>query len=150
MTDTSDSRRILDLLAQGKITVDDADQLLRAIGTSASANGEPPPGPTDGTSAPNRAAKWMRITIDKTPKDGRPRRQVNIRVPMTLVRGGVKLGAMFPHMAREPLAKHLREQGIDVDLSKIDLSQIDSVLDNIGETTINVDDGKAQVKISCE
>ncbi len=35
MTDVSDSRRILDLLAQGKITVDEADQLLRATGANA-------------------------------------------------------------------------------------------------------------------
>lgn len=148
MTDTTDSRRILDLLAQGKITVDDADQLLRAIG--AATTSEPPPGPSNGTTPKAAAAKWLRVTVDKAPKDGRPRRQVSIRVPMTLVRGGVKLGAMFPHMAREPLGRQLREQGIDVDLSKIDLSQLDSVLNDLGETTIDVDDGKAQVKITCE
>jgi hypothetical protein len=147
MTDTSDSRRILDLLAQGKITVEDADQLLRAINAAPSV---PPPGP-DGDSGPRPAtAKWLRITVDKQPKEGRPRRQVSIRVPMSLVRGGVKLGAMFPHMAREPLGKHLRDQGIDIDLSKIDLAQLDSVINSLGETTIDVDDGKAQVRISCE
>ena len=147
MTDTTDSRRILDLLAQGKITVDDADQLLRAIGSAA---GEPASGASTGGTSKAATAKWLRVTVDKAPKEGRPRRQVSIRVPMTLVRGGVKLGAMFPHMARDPLGQKLREQGIDVDLSKIDLSQIDSVLDNLGETTIDVDDGKAQVKITCE
>src|SRR5262245_51918768 len=117
MTHTSDSRRILDLVAQGKITVDEADQLLRAIdSTSANAASGAP-----ADAVPKSAAKWLRITVDKAPHDGRPRKQVSIRVPMSLVRGGVKLGAMFPHVAREPLGKKLHEQGIDVDLSKIDL-----------------------------
>src|SRR5262249_46155999 len=99
---------------------------------------------------PRAAAKFLRVTVDKAQTDGRPRKQVSLRVPMALVRGGVKLGAIFPRIAREPLNQHLREQGIDVDLSKIDLSQIDSVLESLGETVIDVDDGKAQVKITCE
>jgi hypothetical protein len=35
---TDESRRILDLLAQGKLTVDEADQLLRAVSASTTAN----------------------------------------------------------------------------------------------------------------
>jgi hypothetical protein len=147
MTNTTDSRRVLDLLAQGKITVDEADQLLRAV-DGAAADTTPSTSTTDAT--PRASAKFLRVTVDKAHTDGRPRKQVSIRVPMALVRGGVKLGAIFPRIAREPLNQHLRKQGIDVDLSKIDLSQIDSVLENLGETVIDVDDGKAQVKIACE
>ena len=147
MTATSDSRRILDLLAQGKITVDEADQLLRAVDRPA----DPPPSADAAADNLHRAAaKWVRITIDEAGKEGRPPKQVNIRVPMALVRGGVKLGAMFPRVAADPLGKKLREQGIDVDLSKIDLSQIDTMLENLGETTIDVDEGRARVKITCE
>ena len=147
MTKTSDSRRILDLLAQGKITVDEAEQLLRAVDAAAS---EPAATASGTTDTPTSSAKWLRVTVDKAQHDGRPRKQVSIRVPMALVRGGVKLGAIVPKMAGDPLGKHLREQGIDVDFSKLDLSQLDSVLNNLGETTINVDDGRAQVRITCE
>jgi hypothetical protein len=147
MAQTSDARRILELLAQGKITVDEADQLLRAI-DGAPADQAPKSSTADGASRP--PAKWLRVTVDKAAHDHRPRKQVSVRVPMALVRGGVKLGAIVPRIAAEPLNKHLREQGIDVDLSKIDLSQIDNVLDHLGETTIDVDDGRAQVRITCE
>jgi hypothetical protein len=139
-TMTDDSRRILELLAQGKITVDEADQLLRAVGASA---------PGDGNSGESvRAPRWLKVMIDKAGKEGRPPKQVAIRVPMSLVRGGVKLGAMFPRM--EPIRRHLREQGIDVDLSKLDFAQIERVLNDLGETTIDLDEGKARVRISCE
>ena len=147
MAHTTDSRRILELLAQGKITVDEADQLLRAVGAPPS-DAPPKATTTDGTQRPS--AKWLRVTVDKAAREGRPRKQVTVRVPMALVRGGVKLGAIIPRMAADPIGKHLREQGIDVDLSKIDLSQIDSMLDHLGETTIDVDEGRAQVRITCE
>jgi hypothetical protein len=147
MPNPTDSRRILELLSQGKITVDEADQLLRAIdGAAADAASQTAPD----TASRAAAARWLRVTVDKAARDGRPRKQVSIRVPMALVRGGVKLGAIVPKLAHEPLGKHFRDHGIDVDFSKIDLSQIDAVLNNLGETTIDVDEGKAQVRITCE
>jgi hypothetical protein len=92
----------------------------------------------------------MRVTIDKAARDGRPAKQVSIRVPMALVRGGVRLGAIFPYKGNDPISQHLRNHGVDVDWSKIDLSQLDSVLQNLDETTIDVDNGRAQVRISYE
>ncbi|HEV3059380.1 MAG TPA: hypothetical protein VGY48_14110 [Vicinamibacterales bacterium] len=171
-TETDNTRRILDLLAQGKITVDEADQLLRAVGgpeagqarqrsqgSEGPQGGQRPQGP-QGPQGPQRPqgpqaqtrsdARWMRVTIDKAARDGRPAKQVSIRVPMALVRGGVRLGAIFPYKGNDPISQHLRNHGVDVDWSKIDLSQLDSVLQNLDETTIDVDNGRAQVRISYE
>jgi len=141
-------RRILDLLAQGKITVDDADQLLRALGASSLGPESEAAQPTD-----RQAARWIRITVDKAAREGKPAKQVSIRVPMALVRGGVRLGAIFPRLSRkdsDEFSQHLRDHGVDVDWSKMDLSQLDNVLQNLDETTIDVDKGKAQVRISYE
>jgi hypothetical protein len=163
-TETDNTRRILDLLAQGKITVDEADQLLRAMGgtgspgspgsrgSQGSAGSQGSQGSQGGSQgSQSRAdARWMRVTIDKAERDGRPAKQVSIRVPMALVRGGVRLGAIFPYKGNDPISQHLRNHGVDVDWSKIDLSQLDSVLQNLDETTIDVDNGRAQVRISYE
>jgi hypothetical protein len=145
-TTTDDGKRVLELLAQGKITVDEADQLLRAMGavggadqTFASAERE-----VKGSAAP----RWMRITIDKAAREGRPAKQVNIRVPMTFVRSGVRLGAMFPRMMNEAAFQRLREQGLDFDFSRIDLSQVESALRDAGEMTIESD--KAHIRIAYE
>jgi hypothetical protein len=141
-------RRILDLLSQGKITVDDADQLLKALGASSL---ESDTAATD--SAGKQNARWIRVTVDKAARDGKPAKQVSIRVPMALVRGGVRLGTIFPGFARkdgDSINQHLRDHGVDLDWSKIDLSQLDAVLQNLDETTIDVDKGRAQVRISYE
>ncbi len=151
MANTTDTRRILDLLAQGKITVEEADQLLGAVGAreDAPAGGAAPP--DGGVIHDKPAAKWLRMTVDKAASDGRPRRQVNIRVPMSLLRGGMKLGAVVPRMAPDIVKQRLREKGIDIsELSSLDFSQIESVLGDLGDTTIDIDDGRAQVRFSKE
>jgi hypothetical protein len=146
-TENDHRRRVLDLLAQGKITVDDADQLLRALGASS-----PGSEPTAAAEPAGRQdARWVRVTVNKAARDGRPPKQVSIRVPMSLVRGGVRLGAIFPQFtSRDSVGQHFREHGFDVDWSKLDLSQLDTVLQNLDETTIDVDKGKAQIRISYE
>ena len=139
-TTNDDSKRILELLAQGKITVDEADQLLRAV---QSPSGPPEPGQTGGSGNPPR---WIRITIDKRARDGRPPQNVNIRVPFGIVRSGVKLGAMFNRL--EPVQERLREKGIDLD--SLDFSQLEAALGSLGTVPVEIDDGKSQVRITCE
>jgi SHOCT-like protein len=138
-TPTDETRRVLDLLSQGKITVDEAEQLLRALKEA----------PADGD-APRGVPRWVRITVDKTERDGRPARTVNIRVPLALAKSGIRLGAIIPHLLHYKMNQRLRDEGVNVEWSKIDLSQIETALNDLGETTIDVDDGKAQVRVRCE
>jgi hypothetical protein len=169
---SEESRRVLDLLAQGKITVDEADRLLAAIG--------PAPGgsaTTGATTAAKGAAtgeapspKYLRITVTRSgswPGDdgeqarrawmpghmGDRSREVSIRVPVALVRNGMRLGAMIPGLTGAVLKTRLRERGVEVDLSKIDTNTIDQLVAEFGEMNIDVVSergGKAQVRITCE
>ncbi len=143
---SDDTRRILDLLAQGKITVDEADQLLRAI--SASSDAAPPP--TTASNEPSAAPRYVRITVHKTAKDDRRDKDVNIRVPIAVVKSGMRLGALIPGFPGDAVSARLRERGIDVDFSKLDTAALEQVLKQLGDTNIEVDSGKAQVRISCE
>jgi hypothetical protein len=131
-------KRVLELLTQGKVTIDQAEQLLSALKDA----------PGDG--APRTPPKWMRITIDKAAQDGRAARTVNIRVPLALARSGVRLGAMFPFVFGPKLKEEFQKQGVDFDLSKLDFSDIEAAARDLGETTIDVDDGKAQIRVRCE
>jgi len=170
---SEETRRVLDLLAQGKITVDEADRLLAAIGPESSGSAA-----TGATAAGKGAAtgdapspKYLRITVTKTGSwqgdDGEPSRrarmwpgheggrgrEVSIRVPVALVRNGMRLGAMIPGLTGAGLQTRLRERGVDVDLSKIDASTIDQLVGEFGEMNIDVVSdrgGKAQVRITCE
>jgi hypothetical protein len=146
-TANDDSRRILELLAQEKITVDEADQLLRALKDSSRPADPGQPRPEASTKP---SPRWMRVTIDRAARDGRPAKTVTIRMPLSIARSGLKLGAMFPRLAEGGFAERLREQGIDVDFSKIDPSQFDKLLDEMGEMDVDVDGGRAHLRIRCE
>ncbi len=170
---SDETRRVLDLLAQGKITAEEADRLLAAMGaastgsaaTGASAVGN---GTTTGEAS---TPKYLRITVTKTRSGsgddeeharrawgwpgyaGGGNGAVTIRVPVALVRNGVRLGAMIPGLTGGSLKARLRERGMDVDFSKIDVETIDRLVSEFGEMNIDIDSergGKAQVRITCE
>jgi hypothetical protein len=109
---SDERRRVLELVAQGKITVEEADQLMRALDAR---RGEP--------AAADRAApatpRWVRIQVQKPPKEGRESKEVNIRVPIAVVKGGMRLGAIIATFAGEKAAQRMKDRGIDLDLSKI-------------------------------
>jgi SHOCT-like protein len=148
---SEETRRVLELLAQSKITVEEADQLLRAIDSrrddtaSAPAKGEPSP------------LRWVRIQVQKQAKEGREGKEVNIRVPIAVVKGGMRLGAIIATFAGEKAAQRMKERGIDLDLSKIngDFSKMngaefEAFMKSLDDVNIEVDDGKSQVRITCE
>ena len=169
---SEETRRVLDLLSQGKITVDEADRLLAAIGPVSNGSA------TTGATAAGKAAatveapspKYLRITVIRTgswPGDdgeqarrawmpghmGGRSREVSIRVPVALIRNGMRLGAMIPGLTGAGLQTRLRERGVDVDLSKIDPHTIDQLVSEFGEMNIDVvseGGGKAQIRITCE
>src|ERR1041385_5526665 len=100
------TRRVLDLLAQGKISVDEADQLLRALGESRESKDTSP-----SADAADTKPRFIRINVHKTGADGRRDKDVNIRVPMALLRGGIRLGTIIPGLGERVTAR-LRERGV--------------------------------------
>ena len=154
ITQTDDTRRILDLLQEGKITVDDADRLIKALCTDRPAETVTADTPTVGTDR----VRWIRINIQKPANEtGHKAKNVNIRVPIAIVKGGMRLGAIIGTFAGDKAARRMKAQGLDIDLAKIssDLSQMngpefDEFLQSLNETNIEIDDGKAQVRITAE
>jgi len=138
---SDETRRILDLLAAGRITAEEAEQLLAAASAKSA-----PAGPSD---PPSPDPKFLRIEVRKSARDRHPEKTVNIRVPISLVRGGMRLGALVPG-AGERIQDAFKERGVDVDWSKLDHAELASVLKDLGELTVDVDDGNAQVKITAE
>lgn len=142
---SDEARRVLELLAQGKISVDEADQLLRALNDKGS---RADVSPSDAMAVAAKP-RFMRIHVHKPGKPGREDKDVNIRVPMALIRGGMRLGTMIPGFHASMNAR-LRERGIDVDLSKMDPALLESMLSDMGEINIDVEQTGEQVRITCE
>ena len=59
---------------------------------------------------------------------------------------------MNPGLTGAGLQARLRERGVDVDLSKIDVDTIDQLVGEFGEMNIDVSGrkGTAQIRITCE
>jgi hypothetical protein len=134
---SEETRRVLEMLSQGKVSVQEAEQLLHAVSAAA------------GHVSDDRKVepKYFRILVNKPAREGKKAETVNIRVPMTVVRGGLRLGALFPGM----LAKKKIQlgNGNELDLSKVTYSDLEAMIKDIGELTVDVD-GDEQVRIRCE
>jgi len=119
--------RILRLVAEGKATPEEAERLLSAVGKEAVV-------PAKGT------PRYLRVTVDSSDGD-----KVNIRVPLALVRAGMKFSALVPRDARE----QMEEKGID--LGALSAMDTEELIQALQELEVNVDshDGDV-VKVFCE
>ena len=153
-TQTEDTRRILDMLSQGKITVDEADRLIKAMSTDRPAD----TAAAQKLSDSRQPVRWFRINIHKPARDEAHKpKDVSIRVPIAVVKGGMRLGAIIATFAGEKAAQRMKERGLDLDLATIngDLSRMngtefDTFMKSLEEMNIEIDDGKSQVRITAE
>jgi len=74
--------------------------------------------------------------------------KVNIRVPLMLLRAGVRLASVIPPQAQEKVNRVLREQGVDLDISTIKPENIEELIDGLQDLTVDIeerDDVKVKV-----
>jgi hypothetical protein len=134
---SEETRKVLEMLSNGKVSVQEAEQLLQAVtAPSQSAADEKKVEP-----------RYFRILVNKPAREGKKAEAVNIRVPMTVVRGGLRLGSLFPGMLAKK--KVQLANGNELDLSKVTYTDLEAMIKDIGELTVDVD-GDAQVRIRCE
>jgi hypothetical protein len=131
-------RQILDMLAQGKITADEAERLLAAL------EREPA-----GETRRNDKIKYLRVVVDAQDDADGPTK-VNVRVPMQLLRAGVKLTSIIPPRARTEVNEALRKEGIDVDIGKLTPESLEDIVEQLRDLQVDVDHERAKVRIFCE
>ncbi len=127
MTTTADSDRklVLEMLADGKISVEDAQRLLARLDEVES-------GPQDNGgagAAPGRRPTHLRIVAT----DGSAEDAVNLRIPLGLVRAGLALDSFLPKwaQARIYVAAGLSEvTKVDNDFLRQNLDELDMSFDS--------------------
>jgi hypothetical protein len=148
-------RQILDMLSAGKITADEAERLISALDHRAAVDSSRNNGPS-----PMQRFKYLRVLVDSD-NNGNPYQgpvKVNIRVPMQLLRAGVRLAGLIPPQARDHVNQALHERGIPFDLSQIKPDNLEELVDQLNELTIDVDvnnkggfgEEKVKVRVFCE
>lgn len=135
-----DRRKILEMLAAGQITADEAERLIAAL------EKEPPtPGGENGSqSSPKAKPKYVRVVVDDGPT------KVNVRVPMQLLRAGVKLASLIPPAVRERVNFALHKEGVQFDLNQIKPENLEELIDQLNDLTVDVDDKNTKVRVYCE
>ena len=136
---SEETKKILEMLRDGKIGVDEAEKLLAAVSS--------PSAPSEESVAATGARRYLRVQVD--PEQGAGGDRVNIRVPMKLIRAGLKLAAFLPRDAQTQVNDALKEKGMDLDLSKLTPEDLEELVANLDDLTVNVE-GKQKVRIYSE
>ena len=132
------------MLAEGKITVEEAERLLSLVDQPAGAD----TGGTENSEVRNPAPKYLRVVIGNG--DDPQSEHMNIRVPMGLIRAGVKLASVLPSNATSKVNEKLKEKGVDIDLGKIKAEDLENLVDSLSDLEVDIQDGKEKVRIYVE
>lgn len=135
-----DRKKILEMLAAGKISVEDAEKLLSALPSSQSDSQEEPSSKTN--------PKYLRVLVEPGPHS-EVQDRVNVRVPLKLIRAGLRFAAFIPKHAQHSVDQALHEKGIELDLAKIKPEDIEEIITQLNDLTVEVE-GKETVRVFCE
>lgn len=152
-------RQILNMLAEGKITAAEAERLLTALEFGSQTNGDRfgsngsasqfRPEPSKGR------ARYLRVLVDSHEgHNGQGPTSVNIRVPMQLLRAGVRLASLIPAQAHHHLDEALSRNGVPLTLSQIKPENLEELIDHLDDLTVDVaaneHHGSVKVKVFSE
>jgi hypothetical protein len=150
-------RQILEMLSTGKITADEAERLIAALesgpatsaGTSAAAaNGS-------AAAAVKTRAKYLRVLVeaDQEMTGLKGPTSVNVRVPMQLLRAGVRLASLIPVQAHQQFDEAMNKHGVPLTLSQIRPENLEELVDHLEDLTVDVngsDANNTKVRVFCE
>jgi hypothetical protein len=133
---SENQQRIPEMLAENKISTAEAYRLRSALETGR--------GTSEGTVKSQTTArmksKYLRVCIMPGPEHehGDKCDRVNIRVPMALIRSGMKFTSLLPPEARDKVTGALREKGIDFDMRNLKPEDLDELLEALSDLEVDV------------
>jgi hypothetical protein len=137
-------KQILEMLAAGKISAAEAESLLAAVERADTAEGAAKP-----------KAKYLRVQVeaDEQMTGIKGATRVNVRVPMQLLRAGVRLASLIPPQAQVELNAALNKQGIPFTVSQIKPENLEELVDQLQDLQVDVDGvegNQTKVRVFCE
>ena len=76
--------------------------------------------------------------------------KVNVRVPMALLRAGVRLTSLIPPGARDEVNRELAKNGVPFDIGQLKPENLDELISHLDDLTVDVDSADAKVRVYCE
>jgi len=141
---STNQRKILDMLSEGKLTVEEAEKLLLALEDEEKTAGKN----VSGVDGEGQSSKYLRVVVTPGPESSQ-QEKVNIRVPLKLIRAGLKWAAFVPQDARSKVNQAMKEKGIEKDIFSIKPDDIEELISHLDDLQVDVE-GKESVRIFCE
>lgn len=137
-----DRRKILDLLVEGRIDADGAERLLDKLSEGKPPTPSPPspPGAPERHELPTRAVP-RHLRFQATAEES----NMDARIPLALIKTGIKLEAMLPDGANDELKNH------GVDLGQLSGMAADEMVEALAELEVDIEGLKGErVRVFCE
>ena len=135
--------KILTMIEGGKISAEEAAKLLDAVGGD---------GDLRDVGGNGKSPKYLVVKVE--PRDGANGHsdveRLNIRVPLAILRAGVKLGTLIPLSAHEHLDEAMSRHGIHFDWRNLDDEAIDELIDSLADLQVDADGRDHVVRIRAE
>jgi len=149
---SENQKRILQMLADRKISVGEAQRLITLINSS----GEGESRSEDTGLKAKSLPRYIHIIVEPKPGisrcDGERHHhgKVNIRVPLSLIRAGIKFATLMPSETAEHVDKAFKEKGFAFDIKKLKEEDLQELITALEDSEINVDNGREVIKIYSE
>jgi hypothetical protein len=144
---SGEKARILKMVADRVISINEAEELLDAL----SANSRP-----GSSSAVERPKAPVAESVPKNPKymyvkvTGKDCDNVDVRVPLGLLRAGMRFTTLIPPHAIQKINGSLQEKGIPFDFNSLKPDDIDELIKNLAEMEVNVNSKTGEnVRVYC-
>jgi|GEM_PF-836285 len=134
-------KRILEMVKEGKLSPDEGSRLINALNKK-----------DEQSNNHQKKSRWLKIVVKS--KENSPKKEnVNIRIPLNIMKTALKLGGKFNFAIPEEAKLKMEEKGIDIN----ELMGPEGLTNLIGElgssepyTLVDVDDEDETVKIFIE
>lgn len=129
--------RILTMLSEGKITVEQAESLLAAVDEHANIE----------RSAPVTDQKFLYVEVE--PKEGKASERVSVKIPFALLKAGLNIAGLIPADARTKIEQSMHEKGLSFDLNQLNSENLEELLTALELLKVDVDSDDATIQVFC-
>jgi hypothetical protein len=139
-------RQVLAMLAAGQVTTEEADRLITALESL-----DRPQTALEVTKPVRNPPRYLRVQVDMHEASDAPVK-IDVRVPLQVLRAGVRLASLIPPEAQAQVNRALRERGLSFDLTQVRPDNVDQLIDQLSDLSVAVDQrhNELKIKLSCE
>ena len=145
---TESQKKILEMLAEKKISTEEAYRLLNAL----DGGQEKTKTAVAEEEVVKKIPKYLRVTVmpGENAEPGH-RDRINVRVPMSLIRSGIKLTALIPPQAYDKIDDAFKDKGIAFDIRNFKKEDLEELIEALGDMEVDVESGQGEkIKVFVE